>query len=111
MQSLNTLTEKSQKSLNRVMEVGKRQSPEVRLWGAVAASAIVGSVVVAAGAKGALVVLGMLASTPVALTIGALGGGALGWSFMQNQTASATDQFTTAPVITNLTEAAAPTAV
>lgn len=87
MQSLTTLKAKSQESLNRLTENVKQQPPEVQLWGAVAVAAVIGGVVVAAGAKGVLAVVGTLAAPPVALTVGALGGGFLGWNFMQNQTA------------------------
>lgn len=87
MQSLTTLKAKSQESLSRLADTVKQQPPEVQLWGAVAAAAVVGGVVVAAGAKGVLAVVGTLAVPPVALTVGALGGGFLGWSFMQKQTA------------------------
>lgn len=87
MQSLTTLKAKSQESLNRLTETVKQQPPEVQLWGAVAVAAVIGGVVVAAGAKGVLAVVGTLAAPPVALTVGALGGGFLGWNFMQNQTA------------------------
>lgn len=88
MQSLTTLKAKSQESLSRLTETINQQPSEVQLWGAVAAAAIVGGVVVAAGAKGILAVVGTLAAPPVALTVGALGGGFLGWNFMQNQTSS-----------------------
>ena len=92
MQSLTTLKEKSRESLTRLTDAVKQQPSEVQLWGTVAAAAVVGGVVVAAGAKGILAVVGTLASPPVALTVGALGGGFLGWSFMQNQTAAAKAQ-------------------
>lgn len=92
MQSLATLKAKSQESLSHITATVNQQPPEVQLWGTVAAAAIVGSVVVAAGAKGILAVVGTLAAPPVALTVGALGGGFLGWNFMQNQTAPMTAQ-------------------
>lgn len=103
MQSLTTLKSKGQESFNRLLETGRQQPPEVQLWGIVAASAIVGGIAVAATAKGLLAILGTLASPPVALTIGALGGGALGWSFMQSQNPEATEQLATAPIAADLT--------
>lgn len=85
MQSLTTLKEKSQESLTRLTDTVKQQPPEVQLWGAVAVAALVGGVAVAAVAKGVLAVASTLASPPVALAVGAAGGGLIGWTFMQNQ--------------------------
>lgn len=108
MQSLTTIKTKSQESLTHLTATIQQQPPEVQLWGVVGAAAVVGGVVVAAGAKGILAIVATLASPPIALTIGALGGGAIGWAFMQNQTASATAQpVATAPVLTDLAEATA----
>lgn len=106
MQSLTTIKTKSQESLTRLTATIQQQPPEVQLWGVVGAAAVVGGVVVAAGAKGVLAIVGTLASPPIALTIGALGGGVIGWAFMQNQAASATTlSVATAPVLTDLAEA------
>jgi len=108
MQSLTTIKTKSQESLARLTATIQQQPPEVQLWGVVGAAAVVGGIVVAAGAKGVLAIVGTLASPPIALTIGALGGGVIGWTFMQNQTASATAQSVEmAPVLTDLSEATA----
>ena len=108
MQSLTTIKTKSQESLTHLTATIQQQPPEVQLWGVVGVAAVVGGVVVAAGAKGVLAIVATLASPPIALTIGALGGGAIGWTFMQNQTASTTAQpVATAPVLTDLAEATA----
>ncbi|MEZ4735971.1 MAG: hypothetical protein R3E79_53455 [Caldilineaceae bacterium] len=102
MQNLTTLKVKSQESLNRLVERAQQQPPEVQLWGVVAVSAVAGGIVVAAGAKGLLAVVGTLAVPPVALTVGALGGGILGWSFMQNQTAATAEQPRVAPAVAQI---------
>lgn len=108
MQSLTAIKTKSQESLAHLTATIQQQPPEVQLWGVVGAAAVVGGVVVAAGAKGVLAIVATLANPPIALTIGALGGGAIGWAFMQNQTASATAPAgETAPVLTDLAEATA----
>lgn len=85
MQSLTTLKTKSQESLARFTDTVQQQPSEVQLWGTVAAAAVVGGLVVAATAKGVLAITGVLASSPVALTVGAVGGGLIGWSYMQKQ--------------------------
>ena len=85
MQSLTTIKDKSQASWNRLIEAGKQQPEERKLWGVTLAAAVAGSVALAAVSKGVLAIVGTLAATPVALTVGALPGGAVGWSLMQNQ--------------------------
>src|ERR1043165_3439043 len=85
MDNLKTIKARSQEGLTRLVEVSKQQPPEVQLWGTVAASALVAGVVIAAGAKGLLAIVGILAAPPIAITVGALGGGAIGWSYMQNR--------------------------
>lgn len=112
MQSLETLKTKSQEGLNRLVEAGKQQRPEIQLWSVVAVSAVAGSILVSASAKGVLAVVGLLAATPVALTIGALGGGAVGWSIMQNRTSDVVTQpAATTPVVSDLPEAMASAAL
>lgn len=105
MQSLTTLKTKSQEGFNRLVENAQQQPSEVKLWGVVAASALVGGVAVAATAKGVLAIVSTLAFLPVALSVGALGGGAIGWSLMQNQSAPAAAQ-PAIPPITVVPEAA-----
>ena len=85
MQNLETIKTRSQESLSSLVERGKQQPENVQTWGVTAATGVAGALAVAAVAKGVLTVVGMLANPPVALTVGALGGGALGWSFMQKQ--------------------------
>ena len=85
MQSLNTIKDKSQASWNRLVEVGQQQPEERKVWGVTIAAAVVGGLALAAVSKGVLAVVGTLAAPPVALTVGALAGGAVGWSLMQTQ--------------------------
>lgn len=89
MQSLTTIKDKSQASWNRLIETGKQQPEERKLWGVTIAAAVAGGVALAAVSKGVLAIVGTLAATPVALTVGALAGGAIGWSLMQNQATEA----------------------
>jgi uncharacterized protein YcfJ len=105
MQSLNTVKDKSQQSWNRLVAAGKEQPEERKVWGVTIAAAVAGGVVLAALSKGMLAVVGTLAATPVALTVGALAGGAVGWSLMQNQPEAAL-----APVVAPTAEATMPVA-
>jgi hypothetical protein len=83
MQSLETIKTKSQENLNRLVEMGKAQPTEVKTWGVTGGAAVIGAVTLAAIAQGVLAVLATLANPPVALAVGALAGGAIGWSLMQ----------------------------
>ena len=83
MQSLETLKSKGQEGLNRLVDLGKSQPEEVQMWGVIGGAAIVGAVAVTAVAKGVVSVFATIASPPVALAIGAVTGGFLGWSFVQ----------------------------
>jgi len=89
MQSLTTMKDKSQASWNRLVEASKQQPEERKVWGVTIAAAVVGGLALAAVSKGVLAVVGTLAAPPVALTVGALAGGAIGWSLMQDQAAEA----------------------
>lgn len=85
MQTLETIKTKSQTTMNNLLVKGKEQPEEIKTWGVTAGSAVVGAVAVTAVAKGVVAILTAIASPPVALTLGAVGGGALSWSFMQRQ--------------------------
>ena len=88
MQNLDTLKTRSQETVTNLIDRGKEQPDDVKALGVTAAAGVAGALVVTAGTKGLLAVVGLLANPPVALTIGALGGGALGWSYMQKQVES-----------------------
>jgi hypothetical protein len=102
MQSLETIKSKSQENLNRLVELGKSQPAEVKIWGVTGAAAVGGALALSAVAQGVLAVLATLANPPVALAVGAVAGGALGWSWMQqpkstNETAATENNLTEAP--------------
>jgi hypothetical protein len=86
MQSLESIKDKGQESLNRLVDLGKSQPAEVQTWSVTGGAAVAGALAVMAVAKGVLAIVGTLANPPVALTVGALAGGAIGWSFMQKST-------------------------
>ena len=90
MQTLNTMKDKGQESLHHLVELGKQQPEQVRTWGLTAAAAVAGSLALAATAQGILAVLTTLAAPPVALTIGAIGGGFAGWTYLQSKKAAET---------------------
>ena len=85
MNSLTTIKTKTQDGWQRLVDSAQQQPPAVQKWGVVAASAVVGGLAVAASAKGILAVVSILAAPPVALSVGAVTGGALGWSYMQGK--------------------------
>lgn len=85
MQNLESLKNKTQESISSLIERGKAQPEEVKTWGVTAAAGLGGAMAVVAVAKGVAAVVATLANPPVAFTVGALGGGALGWSWMQKQ--------------------------
>jgi len=89
MQTLETLKIKSQENLNRLVELGKEQPSEVKTWGVTAGAAVAGGLALTATAQGLLAVFATLASLPVSLTVGAIGGGVLGWLYIdQKKTAN-----------------------
>ncbi|MCB0120969.1 MAG: hypothetical protein KDE58_01935 [Caldilineaceae bacterium] len=97
MQTLETIKSRGQETLNNLMEKGKKQPDEVKALGVTAGGAVVGAVTVAAVAKGVVAILATLASPPVALTVGAVGGGFLGWNWVKEQSQNAADEEATAP--------------
>lgn len=63
----------------------KAQSGDFKTWGMTAGSALVGAVMVATTTQGILSLLALLATPPVALTVGALSGGFMGWNYMRQR--------------------------
>lgn len=108
MQNLESLKAKGQESFSNLLERGKEQPDEVKQWGVTAAAGVGGALAVAAVSKGVLAILSTLASPPVALTVGAIGGGALGWNWIKQQTKDAGDS--SAATADTATDAAATTA-
>ena len=74
MQNVQTLKSKGQEQLSHLAENVKEVPGQTKTWGVTAGAA-------AAGALGLAAVGGLLASTPVALTVGAVAGGWLGWKY------------------------------
>lgn len=78
MQNVQTLKNKGQERFAHLTENVPRVPSQAKTWGVTAGAA-------AAGALGLAVVGGLLASTPVALTVGAVTGGWLGWKYVHGQ--------------------------
>lgn len=78
MQNVQTLKNKGQERLAHLTENVKQAPSQTKTWGVTAGAA-------AAGALGLAAVGGLLASTPIALTVGAVAGGWLGWKYVHNQ--------------------------
>lgn len=87
MNNITNLKTIGQNSVNHLLEMGKQQPAELQTWGVTAAGAVAGSLILNAGAQGLLSVLSALASLPVSLTVGAIGGGTLGWMYVQQRKA------------------------
>lgn len=85
MNNLESLKNRGQASVTKLVDLGKQQPEQVQTWGVTAVAALAGAVALTAVAKGVLGIVGTLAYPPVALTVGALGGGLFGWSFMQGR--------------------------
>ena len=85
MKNLEAIRTAGQENLNRLVDLGKEQPPEVKTWGVTAGAALAGGLVMTAGAQGLLAIFATLASLPVSLTVGAIGGGVLGWLYMERQ--------------------------
>lgn len=88
MDPVNELQAKGRESINRLIELGKRQPEPVQTWGLTAAAAAGGALVLSATTQGVLAVAATLAAPPVVLTVGVIGGGLAGWSYMKNRKAA-----------------------
>jgi hypothetical protein len=87
MQTLENIKTTSQERFNSLRQKGKEQPDDVKVWGVTAGGAVVGALAVTAVAKGVVAVLSTLAAPPVALTVGAVGGGLLGWNYIHKRPA------------------------
>lgn len=96
MQTLDTIKARSQTGFANLMEKAKEPPSEVKTWGATAGGAVVGALALRALAGGIVAVVAALATPPVAMTVGAVGGGLLGWNYMRNRQ-SAPPPFTPPP--------------
>ncbi|MBX3014146.1 MAG: hypothetical protein KF832_21675 [Caldilineaceae bacterium] len=87
MQTLETMKIRSQERFTNLVEKAKEQPDDLKAWGVAAGGALVGAVAVTAAASGIVAILTAFATPPVALTVGAVGGGLLGWKYMQERQA------------------------
>ena len=79
----------------------RETTTHILLWSGTAASAVAGSITLAMAAKGVIAIVSTLAFPPVALTVGAVAGGALGWNYLhgnQNSAASDSEQPNSMPI-------------
>ncbi|MCE7986264.1 MAG: DUF4332 domain-containing protein [Caldilinea sp. CFX5] len=85
MQTVETIKTDSRARFTYFGEKTKVQPHDPKLWGVTAGGALVGAAAVAATTQGALALFALLAAPPVALTVGALGGGFMGWNYMRRR--------------------------
>ncbi len=85
MKNLEALKSRSRENLAHLVDMGKQQSQQAQQWSVTAAATVAGAFVMPTLAKGMLGVAALLTYPSVALTAGALGGGFLGWRFMQHR--------------------------
>lgn len=97
MQTLETLKSKGQTSFTNLVDSAKERPDDVKLWGVTAGSAVVGAIAVNAAARGAIVLLSTLTAPPIAMTIGAVGGGYLGWQYMRERLPTQAEESATVP--------------
>lgn len=105
MQAVETFKNKSQAKLMNLLAKGQAQSHTVQTCGITAGSAVVGALTMVAGAQGILALFTFLAAPPVALTVGMLGGGVVGWRYMHGYQH---DDGNDAPAIPSVTTTASP---
>ncbi len=85
MNQFEKIRSSSKETLDALIAQGKEQPEAVQKWGVTGAAAVGGAVVISAAAKGVLGIVATLANPPVALTVGAVGGGLLGWNYIQKR--------------------------
>lgn len=96
MQTLETIKSKGQAGIKQLVTLGKAQSESVKTWGVTAGAAVAGGVALRVGAPGLVAILRTLTPLPVSLTVGAIGGGVLGWLYLERQKTATLDAATTA---------------
>lgn len=82
MQTVETSKTRAYERFADFLAKGKTQTDEVKTWGVTAGGALVGAAVVASAAQSILALFAWLTAPPVALTVGVLGGGFIGWNYM-----------------------------
>ena len=91
MQALETMKSKGQEGIKQLVTLGEAQSENVKTWGVTAGAAVAGGLALRVGAPGLVAILVTLAPLPVSLTVGAIGGGVLGWLYLDRQKKAAMD--------------------
>jgi len=83
MEQFDTMKEKSQGVWSSVVDRGKQQSAPVQEVGVTAAAGLGGAAILGATSK--LGIAALLTYPATAVTIGAVGGGILGWRYIRNR--------------------------
>ena len=83
MQTVDTIKTKGQASVTALVEQSKLLPGTAIVWGATAGGALVGGAVTVAATQGIVALFTLLAAPPIAWTVGALGGGWVGWHYMR----------------------------
>lgn len=83
MSAVETIKRSSLTNLVTALEKVRTEPTEVKTWGVTAGSALIGAAAMAVSTQGLLTVVTFLSTPAVALTVGALGGGLLGWRCMR----------------------------
>lgn len=97
MQQLNELKDKSQQGLAQAVDAGKKQASKAKVLGVTAGSAVLGGVALTIAAPPLIALTSTLAAPPVALAVGAVAGGVLGWRIVRGK-AGRTNDTPAAPV-------------
>lgn len=85
MQAVETIKKSRLAYVANGLEKGQGEPAVIKTWGITAGGALVGAATVAASAPRLLALATFLATPPLALTVGALGGAVLGWRYMRER--------------------------
>lgn len=102
MAAVETNKQHGQTNVITALERVSVQPAAVKTWGVTAGSALIGAMAMAVSAQGAFALATLLAMPPLAVTVGTLGGGLLGWRYMRNQQARSVGLSTTASPCTGV---------
>lgn len=83
MSVVETIKQNGLTTLVTALEKVSAEPTEVKTWGVTAGGALIGAAAMAVSTHGLLTVVTFLSTPAVALTVGALGGGLLGWRYMR----------------------------
>lgn len=111
MQALEMMKSKGQEGIKQLVTLGKEQSESVKTWGVTAGAAVAGGLALRVGAPGLVAILRTFAPLPVSLTVGAIGGGVLGWLYLERQKTATLDATASRAPAWPVTAAAEPVAL